>query len=114
MKFFWEKLIPGVMRANNTLLVMDNLSSHHSEKLQRMLDRRGITILYTPTGCSDLNPIELVWQQFKHLWRRHLFEHQDQVTGANLKAEVEQVLAQLSWNLGNAPKGSFRAMREVI
>jgi hypothetical protein len=39
MKFFWDKLLPGVIRANNTLLVMDNLSSHHAEKLQRMLDR---------------------------------------------------------------------------
>jgi hypothetical protein len=79
-----------------------------------MLERSGVQVLYTPTGCSNLNPIEQVWSQFKQRWRRHLFEHQDRVTGANLEAEVGGVLAELSFNLGCAPKGSFRAMLESL
>ena len=114
LSFFRQKLLPSVIRPHNTLLVMDNLGSHHHADVQRMLERSGVQVLYTPTGCSDLNPIELVWSQFKQRWRRHLFEHQDRVTGANLEAEVGGVLAELSFNLGCAPKGSFRAMLESL
>ncbi|CAB4033420.1 Hypothetical predicted protein, partial [Paramuricea clavata] len=50
------------------IVVMDNLSAHHyegGEILEERFDTMGIQLLYTPSYCPDLNPIELCFNKVK-------------------------------------------------
>lgn len=47
------------------MVVLDNLSSHKSEKAAATLKERGASFLFLPTYSPDLNPIEMVFAKPK-------------------------------------------------
>ena len=51
------------------VVVMDNLSSHKSERITEMIESRGATVRYLPPYSPDLNPIEMVFSKIKQLLR---------------------------------------------
>ena len=51
------------------ILVMDNLSSHKSEKINQLCHDKNIRIYILPSYSSDLNPIEKLWSNLKQLLR---------------------------------------------
>ena len=54
------------------ILLMDNLSSHKSNKEEAIqpLIKKGIEIIWLPPYSSDLNPIELTWSKMKTYIRK--------------------------------------------
>ena len=47
------------------VVIMDNLSSHKSEKAERFIRDRGAWILFLPPYSPDLNPIEMAFAKLK-------------------------------------------------
>lgn len=49
-------LLPYLNR--DSVLVMDNMKSHHTKTITQLLERAGIRYLFLPPYSPDLNPIE--------------------------------------------------------
>jgi hypothetical protein len=45
----------------NSVLVMDNASFHHTERIKQMCRDAGVKLLYLPPYSPDFNPIEEFW-----------------------------------------------------
>jgi transposase len=52
------------------VVILDNLSSHKSEKAAAILKDRGAWFLFTPPYSPDLNPIEMAFAKLKAHLRR--------------------------------------------
>jgi transposase len=57
-------LVPG------DVVILDNLSSHKSEKASAILKERGAWFLFLPPYSPDLNPIEMAFAKLKAHLRR--------------------------------------------
>jgi transposase len=51
------------------VVVMDNLSSHKTERVKRAIEERGANVMLLPPYSPDLNPIEKVWSKVKTVLR---------------------------------------------
>jgi transposase len=51
------------------IVVMDNLSSHKSERVREIIEAAGAELLYLPPYSPDLNPIEQAFAKLKALLR---------------------------------------------
>lgn len=54
----------------NSVIVMDNMKSHHAKLVTEFLDEQKITYLYLPPYSPDLNPIEKLWSKLKSVLRK--------------------------------------------
>ena len=45
----------------NSVLVMDNMKSHHAKAITQLLESSCIRYLFLPPYSPDLNPIEKLW-----------------------------------------------------
>jgi transposase len=52
------------------VVILDNLSSHKSDKAQAILKQRGAWFLFLPPYSPDLNPIEMAFAKLKAHLRR--------------------------------------------
>jgi len=52
------------------IVVMDNLGSHKSEEVRRLIRAAGARLFFLPPYSPDLNPIEQVFAKLKALLRR--------------------------------------------
>ena len=52
------------------IVVMDNLGSHKSSKVRRLIRAAGARLLFLPPYSPDLNPIEQVFSKLKTLLRK--------------------------------------------
>lgn len=52
------------------VVILDNLSSHKSEKAKAILKKRGAWFLFLPPYSPDLNPIEMAFAKLKAHLRR--------------------------------------------
>jgi transposase len=52
------------------VMVMDNLSSHKSERVRELIEKRGCELIYLPPYSPDFNPIEEAFAKLKALLRR--------------------------------------------
>jgi transposase len=62
-----QQLVPVLKRGD--IVVMDNLGSHKSAALGRMIRAAGARLCYLPAYSPDLNPIEQAFAKIKH-WMR--------------------------------------------
>ena len=69
VKWLSEKLLPRLKRGD--VLVLDNLSAHHDERVEPLCNARGVRVLYLPPYSHDFNPIEPGWALQKQHVRRH-------------------------------------------
>jgi transposase len=51
------------------VVIMDNLSSHKSERAEKLIRDRGAWLLFLPPYSPDLNPIEMAFAKLKALLR---------------------------------------------
>jgi len=65
---FVERVLVPVLRPGD-IVVMDNLSSHKSVRVQRLIEAAGVSLRYLPPYSPDLNPIEMVFSKIKQLLR---------------------------------------------
>ena len=63
-----EQMLRSALRPGQ-IVVMDNLSSHKSERVRELIDERGCELLYLPSYSPDLNPIEGAFSKVKGLLR---------------------------------------------
>ncbi len=61
------------------IVIADNLSAHKSAKVQQMIQNKGCSWVHLPTYSPDLNPIEMLWSQFKSHLRREAARTQDKL-----------------------------------
>ena len=52
------------------IVIMDNLSSHKSQRVSDAIKRAGCTLVYLPPYSPDLNPIENMWSKIKACLRK--------------------------------------------
>ena len=64
---FIEELLPYCAKRPNpkSVLIMDNASFHHSEKIQQLCDNMGVVLRYLPPYSPHFNPIEEFFREFK-------------------------------------------------
>ena len=61
----WLRETLGPTLEKGDIVVMDNLSSHKSERVAEILQTFGATVLYLPPYSPDMNPIERAYSKFK-------------------------------------------------
>jgi len=62
------QLVPTLRKGD--VVILDNLSSHKSEKAAQMLKDIGVWFLFLPPYSPDLNPIELAFSKLKAYLRK--------------------------------------------
>jgi len=67
-RFLRDALVPSLHAGD--VVVMDNLSSHHSDGVRQLIESVGASVLYLPAYSPELNPIEMTWSKLKALLRR--------------------------------------------
>ena len=71
-----DTLLPFIQRLKekckerSTIVVMDNLSVHHSKAIKFQFDSHAFIAKYLPPQSWALNPIEQVWNVIKAEWKR--------------------------------------------
>lgn len=72
-KTFIEELLHycGKWPEPKSVLVIDNASFHHSERIEQMCSQAGVKLVYLPPYSPDLNPIEELFAELKAFIRRH-------------------------------------------
>lgn len=75
---FLEQLLPlcGKWPEPKSVLVMDNASFHHTERITQMCYEAGVKLVYLPPYSPDLNPIEEFFAELKAFIKRnwHIYE----------------------------------------
>lgn len=61
--FVEQILVPQLRRGD--VVVMDNLSSHKSQRIATALEKVGAALWYLPPYSPDFNPIEKMWSKLK-------------------------------------------------
>ena len=67
-EYLENDLIPYLNKTS--VLVMDNMKSHHAKAVKELLDKSGMHCLYLPPYSLDLNPIEKLWSKVKAVLRK--------------------------------------------
>src|SRR5208282_5565465 len=62
------QLAPILVRGD--VVIMDNLSSHKSERVAQLIRQQGAWPLFLPPYSPDLNPIEMAFAKLKELLRK--------------------------------------------
>jgi transposase len=61
--FLMKYLAPG------KTVIFDNASPHKNQEALNLIEKSGADILFLPSYCPDLNPIEFCWSKIKHFLR---------------------------------------------
>lgn len=69
MLTFIEEVLSLVMEKGD-VVVLDNLTSHKTRKVQAVFAALGVEVWYLPPYSPDLNPIELCWSKFKAILKQ--------------------------------------------
>lgn len=64
-----EKVLVPTLRLGD-VVIMDNLGSHKSKAVRRLIRAAGAKLIFLPKYSPDLNPIEQVFAKLKHLLRK--------------------------------------------
>lgn len=83
-QFVIPVLVPG------DVVILDNLSAHKREKVQRLVMGKGARVVFIPPYSPDLNPIELCWSKLKTLLRTQKPRTVDELIAATADA-IEHV-----------------------
>jgi transposase len=76
---FIEQLLQhcGKWPEPKSVIVMDNASFHHSERIEQMCSEAGVKLVYLPPYSPDLNPIEEFFAELKAFIRRNWQTYED-------------------------------------
>ena len=70
---FIEQLLPlcGRWLELKSVLIVDNASFHHTERIEQNCYDAGVKLVYLPPYSPDLNPIEAFFTELKAFIKRH-------------------------------------------
>ena len=71
---------------NDSVLIMDNIKSHHAKAVTALLDQVNVRYIYLPPYSPDLNPIEKLCSKVKALLRKFKARSADKLLDAIQKA----------------------------
>ena len=89
-----------------SVLIMDNASFHHSERIQQLCDDAGVVLRYLPPYSPHVNPIEEFFGELRTYIRQIWDEHDDFI-----RADFMSFLEECVTVVGNrkaSAKGHFR------
>ena len=69
MLFFIGEVLSALLKRGD-VVVLDNLTSHKTRRVQAAFAALGVEVWYLPPYSPDLNPIEMCWSKFKSLLRQ--------------------------------------------
>ncbi len=67
------KQLKRINPLHKRIVVMDNLSVHHSKIVKEEFDDKWFTCQFLPPQSCELNPIEKVWNLIKGQWRKNSY-----------------------------------------
>ncbi|NLK37256.1 MAG: IS630 family transposase [Epulopiscium sp.] len=67
-EYLRTKLFPTL--EPDSIIIMDNMRSHHAKNIKLILEQSGLRYLYLPPYSPDLNPIEKLWSKIKAFLRK--------------------------------------------
>jgi transposase len=77
-----------------TIVLIDNASFHKSADVKDKIkewEKNNLHFQFLPPYCSELNPIETLWNHIKHLW----LKIEDYTSAETLKNAVESIITQV-------------------
>lgn len=80
LRFVRKRLVPALRPGD--VVVMDNLNFHKMAVVREAIRAAGATPIYLPTYSPELNPIELLWHDFKRQLRRLAIDSQEELAKA--------------------------------
>lgn len=83
-EYLKDILIPTL--DTDSVIVMDNMRSHHAKHVKKVLKQSGIKYLYLPPYSPDLNPIEKLWSKTKAFLRKEKVRIVNELPAAIQKA----------------------------
>lgn len=89
-EYLTSTLIPTLDK--NSIVVMDNMRSHHAKDVKAILDQFGIHYLYLPPYSPDLNPIEKLWSKIKAFLRKEKVRIAEELPAAIERADRKSVV----------------------
>lgn len=104
-RVYVEKVLVPTLKPGD-IVVMDNLGSHKSEAVRRLIRGAGAKLFLLPKYSPDLNPIEQVFAKLKHLLRKEAARTVDALChaiGKLLGAFAPMECANLLKNAGYGP-----------
>ena len=98
---------------------MDQHRAHRSKLIVGFLKGAGATVLLLPPGCSELNPIEKVWDWIKRRWRRRVVLCEDKIkSGLPWMEEQIQAICQEAADvpglIENFAESHFTEIRKIL
>jgi transposase len=60
-----------------SVIVIDNVSFYHSERIEQICSEAGVKLVYLPLYSLDLNPIEEFFAELKAFIRRNWQSYED-------------------------------------
>lgn len=108
---FIEQLLHhcGRWQEPKSVLIMDNASFHHTERITELCSNAGVKLLYLPPYSPDFNPIEEFFAELKAFVRRNWQHH----TGQDFKDFLEWSLDVVGAKRESA-EGHFRHAKVVV
>ena len=80
-----EQILLPTLKVGDTV-VLDNLSSHKSQKVRELIESVGAELCYLPAYSPDLNPIEKMWSKIKTILRTLKARTEESLINAIAKA----------------------------
>ena len=68
LQYIRETLAPQLRPGD--IVIMDNLSSHHTPQVAELIRQAGAGLLHLPPYSPDMNPIEKLWSKLKAYLRK--------------------------------------------
>ena len=92
-----EKVLCPSLRPGD-IVIMDNLSSHKSPRITKLITENGAALKYLPVYSPDLNPIEKMWSKMKAILRKLKARTQEELDAA-IKIALDAVTPQdaIAW-----------------
>jgi transposase len=104
-RIYVEQVLLPTLRPGD-IVIMDNLGSHRSYAVRRLIRSTGAKLFFLPKYSPDLNPIEQVFAKLKHLLRKaaaRTIEAICAAIGQLLGAFTAEECANYFKNSGHAP-----------
>ena len=64
------KYILSPILCNGDIVIMDNMRTHHSKEVKKVLEDLKIKVIFLPAYSPDFNPIEKMWSKIKSVLRK--------------------------------------------
>jgi transposase len=91
------------------ITVLDNFSTHKSERVRKKAEEMGIYLVYLPPYSPDLNPIEFIWKSIRRVISLSFVKHTDE-----LKQIVGHTFDTLSQSLSFAKSWVEKVFTRVV